>query len=948
MATIPQPSLSGGEMAPSLHGRVDIARYQTSLKTCLNFVSQAYGGVKNRAGSRYIAAAHTSGTTSRLVPFSFSSTQSYVLEIVGGAGTDGYMRIFSQGALVVYTAEEVARQTLAGISPLPVAGNPVTLRVPWQIGDVRDLTFSQSGDVLTVTHQNYEPRQVARYGSAHWELRTLPRVDGPWGEQNFNKGEVVVANATTGTVTLSSNIKGTFLGKAGVMFQMSQIDRGKSWEPGAFTILGDIRYSDGKYYQAVRFEGVDATTGNIRPSHPEGKASDGKVEWQFLHNGTGWCTILETSLDGQTATAIVPSGGTLPHGVAGSTAVVGTPIYFNAMAASPVIQSNGEAAVRLTTANSSYVTTAHGLPLNTVIQVDMIFTLNGQSENSYPNLTATAQTSTTIDIVKSSLLWFVSTGLNLNGRNFITPVVGRSGDLVGATPNWAFGAWGGSERYPACSAYFQQRHCFAGSYGHPQTVWMSKTGNYSDFGVSSPILDDDSVTFTVASSAIDGIRSMLTMDKLALFTMGGNWVTSGGQSDAVTPGDVVAKLQNYYGSSNLAPLGVGNAALYYGKSGTIRDMSYEFAADSYVGNDLTVMANHLLVDKTILEWTFQQAPFPIVWMVRSDGVLLGMTYLREEKVVGWHRHDLTGTVESVCVVNECGEDHLYLEVKRTINGSTVRYIECIYPRVDDEYEACFVDAASTYDGRNTTSTTVTITGTYTAGGTVTITASAAIFTAGVSEAGDEIVLESPAGTYFRLLLGSGTAGTTVRTATVGAVALPAALQSTALSTWAFARRTFTGLTHLANTAVSVLAEGTYATGTVSAGGVLTLANCTPVLGPAFVMTVGLPITAGLEPLRVTVPGPQGPLLGEKKLISTVQLLVENSRSFYISNNSAGTFYEATVKTAEDLFTSVTQGTGVVEVNLASTWNTNGSFYLKHTKPYPLSITALLPNVEVGG
>lgn len=168
MTTVPQPSLSGGELAPSLHGRVDLALYQSSLKTCRNFIPQAYGGARNRAGSRFVAYTKSAGTTPRLVAFTFSATQSYLLEFTGGiGGANGTMRIYTQGRRVAYDSVAVDAITTAAVPGwTAVLGQPAEMPIPWQIGDIRDLRFSQTGDVLTVTHQDYKPVQIERRGHA--------------------------------------------------------------------------------------------------------------------------------------------------------------------------------------------------------------------------------------------------------------------------------------------------------------------------------------------------------------------------------------------------------------------------------------------------------------------------------------------------------------------------------------------------------------------------------------------------------------------------------------------------------------------------------------------------------------------------------------------------------------------------------------------------------------
>src|SRR3546814_11866543 len=67
-------------------------------------------------------------------------------------------------------------------------------------------------------------------------------------------------------------------------------------------------------------------------------------------------------------------------------------------------------------------------------------------------------------------------------------------------------------------------------------------------------------------------------------------------------------------------------------------LTYTFESDSFTGNDLSVLARHMFDGYEIMAWAYAQSPDSIVWAVRSDGTLLGCTYLREHQVLAWHRH----------------------------------------------------------------------------------------------------------------------------------------------------------------------------------------------------------------------------------------------------------------------------------------------------------------------
>ena len=202
----------------------------------------------------------------------------------------------------------------------------------------------------------------------------------------------------------------------------------------------------------------------------------------------------------------------------------------------------------------------------------------------------------------------------------------------------------------------------------------------------------------------------------------------------------------YTGSSTINPIIVEGTALFLqARKSIIRDLAFDFAVDGYRGNDLTIFSSHLVEGYQIENWDYQQTPQSIVWMCRNDGVLLGLTYVRDQQILGWHRHDFTGgaKVENVCTIPENNDEYLYLVVKREINGKTVRYIERMSQRFfTDVKNYIGMDSTLSYDGQNTDSShTMTISnGTnYIYTETLTLTSSTSFFNA--NDVGNQIELK---------------------------------------------------------------------------------------------------------------------------------------------------------------------------------------------------------------
>src|SRR5690606_8756026 len=275
---------------------------------------------------------------------------------------------------------------------------------------------------------------------------------------------------------------------------------------------------------------------------------------------------------------------------------------------------------------------------------------------------------------------------------------------------WALGAWSGEYGYPSEVEFFAERLTFAATTSQPQTFWMSRIGDYSFFGKSTPIQDDDAITATMNARRLNKINDLLPKQHLLALTSGSVWKVGGGDSEVVTPSTVSTRPQPSAGAADLPALDVGETAIYLTqKGGQVRDLAFTFEADGYAGSDLTAFASHLLEGYTITDWAFQDVPYSAVFAVRDDGYLLTMTYKREHQVVAWARQYTEGTFLSARTVGEGDAHACYVIVERTVNGATKKYIERFAPQVDDEREWVGVDSALSYDGRNTTATTLTIT-----------------------------------------------------------------------------------------------------------------------------------------------------------------------------------------------------------------------------------------------
>lgn len=258
----------------------------------------------------------------------------------------------------------------------------------------------------------------------------------------------------------------------------------------------------------------------------------------------------------------------------------------------------------------------------------------------------------------------------------------------------------GVDNKPSTVNYYQQRQVFANTNNERQTVYTTQVGNFKSLRTSTPTRADDAVTFTISAREVNEIRHIVEIDAMVLLTSGGEWRMTEGQDEVLTPSTVGVRKQSNNGASWVPPVIVNDTVLYVQEKGArIRDLSYEFVNDRFRGNDLSIMAEHLFEDYEVEEMTYSDEPYGILWAVRSDGVLLGLTYQREHQVWAWHQHNTNGTFESVASITEDGRDAVYIIVNRTINGGTKRYVERFEKRVvSDSADVFCVDSGLTYNG----------------------------------------------------------------------------------------------------------------------------------------------------------------------------------------------------------------------------------------------------------
>ncbi len=582
------------------------------------------------------------------------------------------------------------------------------------------------------------------------------------------------------------------------------------------------------------------------------------------------------------------------------------------------------------------------------------------------NATLSSTNSITVSWSLTSLYGFTASQLDFNIYRETNGVFGFIGIASGVTSFVDIGYdintadtppritedFNASGDYPSAITYYQQRLVLANTNNDIEKVYASKTASFYDFSTSNPIQDDDAIIFNLSGRQVNEVHHLVDLGVLLMFTESGEFVANGDNGGTLTPSAINTRQSSYNGSNaRLSPIVIGNSAVYVQARGNnVRDINFKFESNDYTGDELSIYSSHLVDDYTLLDWAYQQIPHSILWMVRDDGTMLGMTYIREQQMLAWHQHDFeNGVVESVCSIPEGSEDTLYLSIRRVVNGETRRYIEKFVTRkISDVRDIAILDSHLSYDGRNTNgSHTMTLSGSgwlYT--DTLTLTSSTSYFT--TADVGNEIQLIDTDGSVIRFTIDSYTSGTVVTGRPNRTV--PTTLRSVAVNEWARAVDVLSGLWHLEGQSVSVYSDGlvvanpnnpAYVQVTVTNGQITLTENYA-------VIYVGIPITSDIETLNIDMPG-SSTMIDRNKLISKVSMFVENTRGLWAGTrppNESVSFLdgltELKIREDEPYDSPVDLETDPIDIITEATWNNNGRVFIRQTDPVPCSILSIAP------
>ncbi len=299
---------------------------------------------------------------------------------------------------------------------------------------------------------------------------------------------------------------------------------------------------------------------------------------------------------------------------------------------------------------------------------------------------------------------------DVTSTTIATATVEEDLDGFGVAVAYRMGEWTYIDGFPRTVAFFEERLYWAGSNNKPQTFWGSVEADFENHRPGTN--DADAVAFTIGSDQVNVIRWIMPGSALMIGTAGGEFVVRGGASLPISPVNVLVKSESSHGSGKVRPIRVSSVLLFLQRAGKkLRQLIFSLDEDAFVAPDLSILAEHI-TSPGIVDMAYEEEPYSTIWLVRSDGILLSLTYLKEHEVVAWARH-ITGVTsgtqdafESVATIPHPNgdRDQTWVLVNRTVGGAVKRYIE-FFDTVGGYYDDLGVDSGLIYSGAPTTTLT---------------------------------------------------------------------------------------------------------------------------------------------------------------------------------------------------------------------------------------------------
>lgn len=718
-------NFTAGEWSPFLDARADLEKYGSACIKLENFRPLPWGGASLRPGTLFGGLAKYALKQCRLIPFNYSTTLAYVLEL-------GYLyiRVWNSN-LTPVTVQPNTAPALAWVSGQSYqAGNWSTSGVngktyycilattgttdpsadathwlqqnvfelpsPFLDTELFQIQFKQVNAQMRFTHQSHSPQTLTNAGTLDWSMQATPFKYPPLldqnGDQSIKMAVSTVTKGASGTLTASAPnwVTGTYyptpytVTQGGVLYSCqaphtsgtfaTDLANGLWAATTVFTNQHVGAYFELQHLAASGQTSLDLNNQTIgvqvfsTPIQVQG-------DWTFTTSQFWWGDVqVQRSIDGGTNWTVIRE--------------------FTAKSDQNYETSGTEQAPNIgfppVLLRIAY--TKSGAPFDPAVWVG-----STPSQYSYAQAVLVSQDAYIAGLLKV-------TGYTSNTQ--VTVSVIQPPQDTSATYMWSEGAFSNYRGYPACIGFYEQRLLYAGTAYQPNQIYGSVTGDFDNFLFSSN--DDGAISFLPAVCQQNQASWLESLLRVHAGTAGEEIIMASGNLDEpLTPSNVTVRAQSHYGCAPVQPLLIQNSILFLERNTRrlreMRELSPYVVPTDFVAPDLTLLSEHITqpVATTagiatpgggITCMDFGRLPDPLVYCVRSDGVMAVLTYNKEQNIISWCRYTTAnGSYESVACVYGSPLDIVFVSVSRPIGpgNSYVRTIEAFtvdpaaYPSVSD-------------------------------------------------------------------------------------------------------------------------------------------------------------------------------------------------------------------------------------------------------------------------
>lgn len=719
-----QADFSGGEFGPHVEGRVDVEKHKTGMEEVLNYIPTLEGPLTRRPGTKYVADAKDPSKPPVFIPFKVSNTEQYIIEageryfrfftdgervltngtsyIVSGR-TNPVNRIFREpgfpgitrtnypffatrsqnttktfeDAKLITVAGAASDQTITHFSSSIVSGSILELPTFYDHNMIQNVSWTQKGDTLWLTHSSIPTFTLQRFGRQDWDLKYFYNKDGPYNLLNTSRsfGDGLRTSLrvypngpeSVKVVTHSSNFIANVISTGGTDNRAEVFVRNahgyssgdEVWINGVF---GTIEINNGSNF---------ATSGSNDPSLSSATNSS---RWRIQVTSASSFILLNSVF---------------------SNAYVGSGVVYPALFYQPdsgrniALYKDGERYFGKIKCDSS------------ITAVAIVNSGNQNSENLVP-MPVLAQ----IDIDE-------------NSRMFTDAVLAAGTTIISV---WQLGVYDRINGYPSAAAFHQDRLALTGVPGRPAEFAASAIGEYESFAVNEAsslvVTAKNALQFNLSSNSNDLLKWVESGQQGLCFASNSTefLVSPSRDGEALTPTNINSDVLGFYGTGNVNPARIGDAIIYVQNSARkIRELRFFANYQTHKTTLINELADHITFPE-VTRLAVQKEFYPLVWGQRSDGKLISMSYSREEESVraGWATHELGGQsdssesipkVKSMEIIRDVSGkyDQLWMAVQRYINGTSVVTIEYMVEPyqhknpTQKQRDAFYLDCGATYD-----------------------------------------------------------------------------------------------------------------------------------------------------------------------------------------------------------------------------------------------------------